>query len=113
MKVVEIAIREGKFLPTYDFENRHGVFVGHRGPARISEVANTYPQMIETDKQGKTYRYRFRFENSAEFMPLLSESWRVFIRQILKETGHTYKVYKQVPVFTESGVRFETILLEN
>ena len=113
MKVIEISVREGNWLPAYDFEKRHDIFVGHRGPARISEVANLYPQMIETDKSKKVYRYRFRVENTAEFMPFIPESWRILIRETLTKIGRHYKVYEEKPVFLESGaVRFEKVLVE-
>lgn len=92
-KVLCILIREKTWLPTYEFQNRHGIFVGHRGPARISELQKEYPYMVEVEQiPGKrTYQYRFRSENTLDFLPKLSPEMRKLVETEMKQSGILYQ----------------------
>jgi hypothetical protein len=100
-KVLRILIRERDWLATYDFQNRHGIFVGHRAPARISEVALAHPDMIDTDTSDKTYKYRFKIEDTDKFLPTLPEDFRRAVEEELK--GQKIPYYKIVREFQVIG----------
>lgn len=102
-KVLCILIREHDWLPTYEFQNRHGIFAGHRGPARISELQKQYPEMVAVDNiPGKrTYKYRFRSENSLEFLPKLSPELKLLVETEMKQTGIMYSKKVQRVVIDE------------
>ena len=105
-KVLQILVRDGSWIPTFEFQNRCGIFVGHRGPARISELSIEYPEMVETDKTGKVYKYRFRFDNvhmALEAYP----TWRKLLREELTNAGRSFKQYKTIyePVPGTNSVR--------
>lgn len=66
------------------------LFVGHRAPARISEVANKYPEMIETMRdpdKPRLYMYRFRHENFEQFRHTLPDDIKQTVIQELALTG--------------------------
>ncbi len=108
-KVLQILIRERDWLPTFDFQSRHGIFVGHRGPARISEVANDHPEMIETDRSDKTYKYRFKIEETEKFLPKLPEHFRKVVEGELKESKIPYyKVVREIN--SEGPIAIERII---
>jgi len=116
LKVLEIAIREGgNWLPTFDFQARHGIFVGHRGHARISEMQKKYPEMIEvrTIEGKRTFEYRFKIDETEKFMWTLPPDVKKFVEETLKKVGRNYKVWVKKPVFLENGsVRMESVLIE-
>lgn len=108
-KVLRILIKENGWLFTFDFQNRHGIFVGHRGPARISEVANNFPEMIETDRSDKTFKYRFKIEDTDKFLPRLPDNFRRVVEEELK--GNHIPYYKIVREYDTSGpVAIERII---
>lgn len=110
-KVLKILIRDGGWIPTYEFQNRCGIFVGHRGPARISELSIEYPEMVETDKSERVYKYRFRFDNTHVALEVYPE-WRTFLRAELSKSGRTFKQYKFVPEDLPNGsVRLNKVLV--
>jgi len=111
-KVLQILIRDGGWIPTYEFQNRCGIFLGHRGPARISELANEFPEMIQTDKSDRIYKYRFRFDNVHVALEAYAE-WKAFMRVELEKAGRTFKQYKTVyqPVPGENAVRPVRVLV--
>lgn len=59
---------------------QHGdIFVGYKSQARISELALTYPEMIErrmSEKGNRQHQYRLRWENWKEFMPKITQEMR-------------------------------------
>lgn len=94
-KVLQILIKDGGWIPTYGFENRLGIFVGHRGPARISELSFELPELIQVDSSENVYKYRLRFDNvhvALEKYP----NWRQFLREELLKAGREFKEFKTV-----------------
>lgn len=81
-KVLRVMIENGpRWFYSYELiGNWNGTFLSHRGPARISELSK-YPDMIETDRQEKTYKYRFRFENLSQMLITLPENLKEFVSQ--------------------------------
>ena len=96
-KVLRILIGGSqKWYATYDFVgNTNGTFLSHRGPARISELASKYPEMIQTDATEKVYKYRFKFDNSYLFLQILPKDLADFVREEMSELGHSYQEDKQ------------------
>lgn len=87
-KVLLMLIRsKGAWIPTFDFQSLHGLFVGHRAPARISELANEFKEMIQTERiEGKrTFKYRLRVENSVRFLPTLPDDMRRLVETEMRE----------------------------
>lgn len=101
LKVLEILIAEKDWLPVYNFQDRHGIFVGHRAPARISELAKEYPTMVEERKieDKRSYEYRFRKENIEYLFNTLPEELKKFVRSLLEKYHYTFTVEKLVPEF--------------
>lgn len=84
-KILMILIEEykqdpKKYLSTFEFMQRASHFIGHRAPARISELSLDYPDMIETDKTEKVYKYRFKGENVNQFYGKLPKKFKDIIR---------------------------------
>ncbi len=99
--VIRRLIRAGGWLHTYDFVgDRYGTLLSHRGPARVSELGKRYPEMVETDQTKRVFRYRFRFDNTLEFLPRLPFTLREFVKKELQENKYPYKVVTQVMVYT-------------
>lgn len=110
-KALAILIRDGGWIPTYEFQNRCGLFIGHRGPARISDLAIDYPEMVEVDKKEKTYKYRFKFDN----VPLILQAyprWRELIKAELTAAKRPFKQYKTVYEDTGEGTVRPRVILE-
>lgn len=90
-----------KWFYAWEFINNDGVFMGHRGPARISELAIRYPEMIESKKEGKFKLFRFRFENIDEFIEKIPEDLKWFVRTELAYNGSSVLSEAREPlVFT-------------
>lgn len=88
-KVIAMMIRrndEKKWWYAWEYIGQvEGLFVGHRAPARISELAINYPEMIESKKEGKFKIFRFRFENYLVFKETITSEMRsVVIRELIK-----------------------------
>lgn len=62
---------------------QHGdIFVGYKAQARISELALSYPEMIEREhstKGNRQHMYRFRMNNIKNFLPTLPQDLRDFV----------------------------------
>ncbi len=87
-KVIAMMIRDNtpeRFWYAWEYIGHvHGLFVGHRAPARISELAIDFPDMIESKKDGKYVIFRFRFENYENFKEKLPMSLRaIVVRELL------------------------------
>lgn len=81
-------------------------FVGYKAPARLSELGLDYPEMIETKpsiKGNKQNMYRFRFENTANFLPTLPDDTRQYVKYMLLHNKREVRRYKSVPIFSEDG----------
>lgn len=104
-RVLAILIREQGWLPTYDFQNRFDIFVGHRGPARISELANQYPDMIEQRKMEgkKTYEYRFKVENSHLFFDMLPPKLRKIVLETVRGAKIPMQRYVMKPIYNRES----------
>lgn len=109
-KVLRILIRDGGWLPTFKFENHLDVFVGHRGPARISEASYAYPELIETDHSEKVYRYRIRTDNIHNALRAYPDL-APFLREELKHAGVPFKQYVQgVEYVMKDGIRVARLI---
>ena len=102
-KVLRILIGNHKeWYFTYDFVGEQfGTFMSHRGPARVSELSKQYPCMIDTDKEGRTFKYRFRFNQTLNFLPMLPKNLKDFVIYELKKNEREYKVLSREPVIKE------------
>lgn len=107
-----ILIRDGGWIPTYAFQDRCGIFIGHRAPARISELANEMPELIETDKSNHVYNYRLRLDNIHLALEAYPE-WRAFLRIELQKAQRSFKQYKTIyePIPGENAVRPVRVLV--
>lgn len=91
-KVVAMMIRDnnpGRWWHAWEYMgNVHDLFVGHRAPARISDLGRSYPQMIETQRdpdKPRLHMYRFRFENYDEFIKILPDDLKqTVIREMIR-----------------------------
>jgi len=54
-------------------------FVGYEASARMSELANKYPKMIESKRDGKYIKRRFRFDAINEFYDSLTDRMKVMM----------------------------------
>lgn len=111
-KVLKILIKygtDGRWFNTYEFMQYQEIFIGHRGPARISDLARDYPGLIETDSNDKVYKYRFRFNSINSGLETVPPKVKKFILGLMHTENIKYKVFKSVPVFNEAtnSVRFE------
>lgn len=83
------------FLPA-DFMDPHldGLFVGYEASARLSELATEYPDMIESQRDGKYIKRRLRMETMNTWLPLLAKD----LRYIFHRNGLTagYKKHQQI-----------------
>lgn len=43
--------------------NSKGVYLSHRAPARLTDLAEYHPQLVEKEKIGRFTKYRLRVEN--------------------------------------------------
>lgn len=91
-KVLAMMIRGPKNLwwHAYDFIGEvAGLFVGHRAPARISDIARRYPDLVETMKdpdKPRLHMYRWRHENYAEFIKNINaELKQTALQEMLKK----------------------------
>ena len=83
-----------------------GIFIGYKAPTRLNELGLDYPEMLQREpsaKGNKQFMYRFRFENTANFMSTLPTYLRVFVREQLERHGRTITEFKQEPVYSEDG----------
>lgn len=91
-KVLAMMIRDRspeRFWYAWEYIGQvHGLFVGHRAPARISELGIDYPDMIESKKDGKYVIFRFRIENYEQFKEKLPASLRAVVTRELLNIGH-------------------------
>jgi hypothetical protein len=65
-----------------DLLNNETYFASYKIQARVSELALTYPEMIErrmSEKGNRQHQYRFRGENWREYLPKLTQELRDFI----------------------------------
>lgn len=89
-----------------DVMSYRGIFIGYKAPTRLSELGLEYPEMLQREPSHKgngQFMYRFRFENTANFMPTLPIYLRVFVREQLERHGRELKEYRQEPVYSEDG----------
>lgn len=68
------------FFP-YDFMKPEcgDYFVGYEATARISELTKSFPEMIETGREGKYRTIRFRFENIEKILESSTDLMRRFL----------------------------------
>jgi len=106
-KVIEIMIRgKQEWWHGEDVLSNGEIHVGYKAPTRLSELGNDYPAMIETKKSPKGNRqhvYRFRFDNTAVFLPLLTVKMRKFVQDTLLESKGEYRKYMNKPEYLENG----------
>lgn len=57
--------------------NKKGDFLSHRAPARASDLALHYPELVEDRKVGRLKMYRARLENMAKILWFLGNSQEV------------------------------------
>lgn len=83
--------------------------VGYKAPTRIAELHDEFPDLFEKkdNVDGKYTIRRFRFENLSVLLSTMPAKWVKFIREELDRHGVSYKVFRQVPIRTANGVRFE------
>lgn len=104
-KVLRYLINEGNWLYSYDFiGQKPGVFLSHRGPARISELATKYPELIQTDQSEKTYKYRFRFDNTLISLKTLPARLELFVQSELRRSGRGYEIEDTDFEYTDRNV---------
>ena len=68
------------YLKTYEFMQRGQHFVGHRAPARISELSLQYGNMVDIDTSERTYKYRFKGEDVKMFFDYLPDNFKKIIK---------------------------------
>lgn len=108
-----------KWLHAYDFNSYGGVFIGHRGCARISDCQKRYYYLVQVEKdpdKPRLYIYRLNWEKLDESLERLktddSDAYG-FLKELLLNRGIKWKEYKMVPVETEDHtVRLEKRLIE-
>lgn len=120
-KIAALMIRNKQqtwFFP-YDFmpprlPMEHECFVGYEATARISELADKFPEMIEKGREGKYRKIRFRFENTQEIIAKLPIDWSLFVRKEFNKNGISYKVIQNFAVEgkDKNSVRMEQRLVE-
>lgn len=81
-----MAKQPDKWYYPYDFmpprmEMNSEYFVGYEASARLSELASDYPEMIETQQDGKYKRRRFNLNTYGLWYPTLPKE----LQQILKD----------------------------
>lgn len=121
MKAIVIAIRaRGAWLHAYDFNDNFGIFIGHRGCARISDAKEKYPELIKwkpDPQKPKQHIYRFRTENTADALAGLPPDMRQFVeeelinagtpfqkrvkRMVIDEATHTARMETAIEMFNE------------
>lgn len=63
---------------SYDFVgkvNHKGEFLSHRSPARASDLAIHYPELVEERKIGRLSVYRLRVENMDDIINFLNSTY--------------------------------------
>ena len=87
-KIIKRMIRDTQkwWLPQ-DFMQEHPthpLFVGYEASARLSELAKLYPEMIESEKQGKYLARRFNPTGVKQCYERLSIELKVLLSGYLK-----------------------------
>ena len=77
------------FLPFHFMGDTMGdLFVGYEASARLSELAKDYPDMMDSQREGKYIRRRVRFESIDQWLHLLSKD----LRYVFHRAGLTKNV---------------------
>ena len=76
-KVLQIMLDNPKKIWWWSYEfvgkvNSKGDFLSHRSPARASDLARHYPDLVEDRKIGKLCVYRLKVENLQEIKDFLN-----------------------------------------
>lgn len=90
------------WLHAYNFNSYAGIFLGHRGCARISDTQKRYPYLVEVrqdPEKPRMYIYRLKWESLDEAMNKLKdddvEAYN-FVKEQLKKKSITWKEYRMV-----------------
>jgi len=104
-KVIQIMIRTKKeWFHGEDVLNAVGIFVGYKGATVLSGLSVLYPEMIEkkkSDKNNHQLMYRFRFENSAQFLTILPDKLRSLVIEELRNHKKDCTKYVNKPTFNK------------
>lgn len=93
-KVILMLVRaKSNWMTVFEFQNAHGLFIGHEGAPRISEVFNDYPTIIERERVPgkKYYRYKLDISKSSEWLPKLSDYVRSIVEKDMQENCIMYQ----------------------
>lgn len=84
-KILNVMCRDktGQWFYPYDFmkSNMGDNFVGYEASARLSELGKDYPDIFESERDGKYIRRRLRFDTLAQWLPLLPKDLRYIIHR--------------------------------
>lgn len=71
------------------------LFVGWEASARMTDLRNTYPEMVESKKQGKYRWLKFRYDNTVAMFKTLPPEWISFLKSEFEANGITYKIERK------------------
>jgi hypothetical protein len=88
VRMIRLKGQQEWFFP-YDFmQNGMGdLFVGYEASARLSELSREYPLLIESVREGKYKKHRFKFENVATGIKSLPQDLMTSVVQELTKVG--------------------------
>lgn len=97
-KIITLMIRkqhkQAWFFPYEFMVNGLGeLFVGYEASARLSELARNYPDMIESQRDGKYTKRRIRWETMNEWRPLLNYEFREIFSKEYKPAEQTQALF--------------------
>lgn len=67
-------------------------FVGYEASARLSELATNYPDMVESERDGKYIKRRIRFETGKDWFWTLPKELRAVIKNEYRKPEVTLHV---------------------
>jgi hypothetical protein len=86
-KILKVMVREKDsnkkwFYPPDFMGGDLGIlFVGYEASARLSELAKDYPDMIESERKGKYFYRRIKWENKADWIDSLPTNLKRIINE--------------------------------
>ena len=111
-KTLAVLIRNRDWMWSYELiGEKQDIFLSHRCPARASDLTIEYPSLVEVDRKGKVHRYRFRADNTLEFMQIIPQDLKEVVIAELKRLGGSYEVHDKEPEYLPNGmVRLKEVI---
>lgn len=89
--LVNLAYSRKEWNKAHDLIGSGDTFIGYEVSARLTNAKQTYPELIESQPNGKYKEVRLRIEDAKEWLPTLHKDLRDRIEEGLKASGKNYQ----------------------